>query len=231
VIDDLPPTYEETDTAAVPKAGFHHDEKMARSEPPRLEKSSTVARSQLQSGGPVVVVPTDQFATLRQGGIGTLRTMTAEEFMAFAQRGSMNSQITASQRPETLYNQPETYDPARREISRASELSSLSSGFGDADIIIADVLAKSRPVSRDPRRSNNFIGRFSWMSRRPGDRETVYTASSEDRPTKYRTVTSWVNQQTGRLKRAQARQGSEAEIPPVPDIPARSTVRSALEDR
>lgn len=44
-----------------------------------------------------------------------------------------------------------------------------------------------------------------------GDRESVYTTSSEDLPARFRSVSSWVNQQTGRIRRVQQRQQQNEE--------------------
>lgn len=134
-----------------------------------------------------------------------------------------------SRMPDAFYNQSElarqpsdAYDPARRQVNRASELSSLSSGFGDGDIIIPETYIRPpQPASQALRQSNNYVGRFSWMSRKSSgngtNRDTVYTQSSEDSPPRFRSVNSWVNQQTGRVRRAEQR--ADEEIPPVPDMP------------
>ena len=42
----------------------------------------------------------------------------------------------------------------------------------------------------------------------------MYTEASEDLPPRFRTVNSWVRQQTGRLRRAH-----DKEAPPVPELP------------
>ncbi|GJC81006.1 hypothetical protein ColLi_03844 [Colletotrichum liriopes] len=122
-----------------------------------------------------------------------------------------------------LARQPsDAYDPARRQVNRASELSSISSGFGDGDIIVPGmpgmVLQPPPPVSQSLRASQIGVGRFSWANKT--NRETVYTETSEDLPPRFRTVDSWVNQQTGRVKRAQARPETDEDIPPVPGLPA-----------
>jgi hypothetical protein len=131
----------------------------------------------------------------------------------------------------TMYRQPTT-----RTI--ASDISSLSSGFGDGDIIVSDTLVTPPPqaaVSPSSSSNNPYLGRhFSWMSLGqhqppPGSdsgRETVCTETSEDRPARFRSVTSWVDQQTGRIRRVQQQQqqqqrgeGGEGEgeqaVPPV----------------
>ncbi|KAK2003744.1 hypothetical protein LX36DRAFT_650762 [Colletotrichum falcatum] len=122
-----------------------------------------------------------------------------------------------------LARQPsDAYDPARRQVNRASELSSISSGFGDGDIIVPGmpgmVLQPPPPVSQPLRASRIGNDRVSWANKT--NRETVYTEASEDLPPRFRTVDSWVNQQTGRVKRAQARPQTDEDIPPVPGLPA-----------
>ena len=88
--------------------------------------------------------------------------------------------------------------PQAQRNYRASELSSLSSGFGDGELV---------PPPR-------------------AARDTMYTATSEDQPARFRTLSSWVDQQTGRIHRAQqrVRDGdtvvSGEGVPPVPGIPA-----------
>ncbi|KAI1102819.1 hypothetical protein F4804DRAFT_250650 [Jackrogersella minutella] len=133
-----------------------------------------------------------------------------------------------SQATQPYYNESElprqqrdTFNPPKRAGNRASELSSISSGFGDGDIIIPPPLAVSKsptdeaadnPTARD-------ASRDSWMSREGGRRETVYTTTSEDRPARFRSISSWVNQQAGRAKRAGSRARDRGEVPVMPAIP------------
>ncbi|KAF4831130.1 hypothetical protein CGCTS75_v005383 [Colletotrichum tropicale] len=113
-----------------------------------------------------------------------------------------------------LARQPsDAYDPNRRQVNRASELSSISSGFGDGDIVVPGMALQPPPPIRQSQ-----AGRFSWMSK--SNRDTVYTETSEDLPPRFRSVNSWVNQQTGRIKRAQARPETDEDVPPVPGLPA-----------
>ncbi|CAK7225851.1 hypothetical protein SBRCBS47491_006029 [Sporothrix bragantina] len=135
--------------------------------------------------------------------------------------GTMRSRM-----PDPFYNQSQlarqpsdAYDPARRQVNRVSELSSLSSGFGDGEILVlhsdqqqgragqipmAMPRAPPVPTGPPPAASSGAAGRFSWMRKQRMSRETVYTESSEDQPAKFRSVNSWVNQQTGRVRRGQA---------------------------
>lgn len=138
-----------------------------------------------------------------------------------------------SRMPDAYFNQSElargpsnAHDPARRQVNRVSELSSISSGFGDGDLILPDsnVVKAPQPVASSLRQSTtNLAGRFSWVSQamRSSRRDTVYTQSSEDSPPRFRTISSWVNQQTGRVKRAQQRQEDGRGAPPVPVLSSR----------
>jgi len=130
---------------------------------------------------------------------------------------------------DSLYSQPglvrqpsDAYNPARRQLNRASELSSLSSGFGDGDFAMPNGMMKP-PASVNPRQSTNIPGgRFSFMSQ--GRRDTVYTQSSEDSPPRFRSVNSWVDQQSGRIKRARQREEDQENAPPVPMLPGQTGV-------
>lgn len=107
-----------------------------------------------------------------------------------------------------LARQPSaTYDPARRHVGRESVLSSLSSGFGDGDIVVPQqarqpLVARAHGGLTESEAQQYHAGaRASWTSRT----DTVYTDSSEDSPPRYRTITSWVRQQSGRVRRAERR--------------------------
>ncbi|KAH8653545.1 hypothetical protein BX600DRAFT_515812 [Xylariales sp. PMI_506] len=220
-----PPSYEAGNFNAMEKAGFYGPEKKFQPQPGGLTRSNTSSSQnsllpRSLAPGSVVMVPAEQYMA-----------MQAQAQLA---AGSEASSTMRSRMADPFFNQSElarqpsdAYDPSQRQVNRISELSSLSSGFGDGDIVISELLSAPEPVA-DPRQSrresaaNGFLGRFSWMSRRDNSqRDTVYTNTSEDRPAKYRSVNSWVNQQTGRLKRAdERRQGEEAAAPPVPDLPS-----------
>ncbi|KAF4454725.1 hypothetical protein F53441_2803 [Fusarium austroafricanum] len=108
---------------------------------------------------------------------------------------------------------PYAYDVARRQTG-VSELSSISSGFGDCDIVVTPTTqtvqsVPSRPEpSRQPTwKSTNSIGR----------RDTVSTVASVDVRPRFRSVNSWVKQQNGQLRRAQ-RQQENSDAPPVPPL-------------
>lgn len=156
--------------------------------------------------------------------------------------------------PLSLYNQTfqgQQYGPYNGQLYRQpsqalSDVSSLSSGFGDGEMMPAgSVVAPPPPTAAVPGSANTpgqqSTARFSWMSQaraaggglvrqnstggRSGRRETVYTETSEDQPARFRSVTSWVDQQTGRIRRAQERGDGGApaaaavQVPGNPGIP------------
>ncbi|KAL2258522.1 hypothetical protein VTK26DRAFT_8146 [Humicola hyalothermophila] len=137
-----------------------------------------------------------------------------------------------------------------------SDVSSLSSGFGDGDIIVSDSLITPPPptvtttttttTTGHPPHSisgnssspqpNKYTDRFSWMSSTASGAHpqpslsrsgTVCTQTSEDRPARFRSVTSWVDQQTGRIIRARQReQTAAASASPVPSSSSSSSSSS-----
>lgn len=89
-------------------------------------------------------------------------------------------------------------------------MSSLSSGFGDGEMLF--------PASAKARAST---GSGTSAGSRSHRRDTVYTEASEDTPTRFRTVNSWVRVQTSRIKRAkwQEEDTPTGQAPPVPNLP------------
>jgi hypothetical protein len=141
--------------------------------------------------------------------------------------------------PSTIYEQDRPF----------SDLSSLSSGFGDAKIDIPEsgpTRPKSQRKSRASRgsRNNNTPPRFSWSSspttlglgRTKGNRDTIYTAnttkstntttttSSEDSTPRFRSVNSWVSHQS---KRIQRQMEHDREVDNMPAIPVPAPVKKA----
>jgi hypothetical protein len=176
----------------------------------------------------------------------------AAQFGAVMTDGSTASPLLTGVSPISYYHKPvlsqqfaAPYNAIYRQPSHAiSEVSSLSSGFGDGDIIgtTSSPIAAPAPTAAVPGSASNspqqYTARFSWMSQQKqqqqqqqqrqgagqagptrqnstgssnrGDRrETVYTETSEDQPARFRSVTSWVDQQTGRIKRVQQRGAAE----------------------
>lgn len=120
------------------------------------------------------------------------------------------------------------------ESARTSNLSSLSSGFGDGDIIIPPAAVK--PLPSPLRRSSqvsslseefepNLI-RFSRVSSitdgHSVSRETMVSAVSalsDDTTPRFRTVNSWVRHQTGTSSKPSSSHGNDASTPLMPSIP------------
>ncbi|KAM3556838.1 hypothetical protein MY1884_004853 [Beauveria asiatica] len=148
---------------------------------------------------------------------------------------------------------------------RVSDLSSLSSGFGDGDIFVPSKQARKSTTSgklqkvisnsdnnsnnnnSNNNNSNNNNNNSSSGNRHStattvitattrGDtrRDTVFTEASEDSPPRFRTVSSWVRQQSGRVKREKQREQDAADEsgtpPPVPAIPPEQDFRLMMPD-
>lgn len=114
-----------------------------------------------------------------------------------------------------------------RKNTRISDVSSLSSGFGDGDIIINQPPTAAATYAATPNRSNTFNSnvnpsavktsperksfgsRFSRNNSRDHSRDTYMTNSSEDLRPRFRTVSSWVHQQSRRTKQRSAANRSE----------------------
>ncbi|KAH7308088.1 hypothetical protein B0I35DRAFT_515907 [Stachybotrys elegans] len=105
------------------------------------------------------------------------------------------------------------YNSITPPAKRYSEVSSLSSGFGDGDIIVPPSAESTMRQSQNygqpsaPRAAAQRASRRSW-----------FTEASEDSLPRFRTVKSWVNQQTGRIVR-QKQRDEEQDVPPVPGLP------------
>lgn len=126
-------------------------------------------------------------------------------------------------------NVSNSYNPADTGVNRLSDLSSLSSGFGDAQIIIPES-TPSRPAAPTSQENNRQTRKFSWVTsifqaRGSGDRDTIYTTSSEEPAPRFRTINSWVAQQTRHIER---RRQSDREVPTMPEPPFR--VQSGADD-
>lgn len=184
-------------------------------------------------------------STLQYGSMqntGTMQSVGTTQAM-----GTMQSVATTttdrSRMQDPFFNQSElarqpsdAYDPNRRQVYRASELSSLSSGFGDEDIIVPPPAAMRQPGAPGPSRISyqqtpsvsrkNSVANMSEAG--ISNRDTVYTTTSEDMPPRFRTVSSWVNQQTGRVRRAEQR--ANEDIPPVPTMPAEERYTMMMDD-
>lgn len=208
------------------------------------------------AGRPHITLMTNMPVYSHQAQESFSSTNAAQFGTIMADRNTASPLLTGAS-PITYYSKPllsqqftAPYNPIYRQPSHAiSEVSSLSSGFGDGDIIgtTNSPIAAPAPTAAVPGSASNspqqYTARFSWMSQQKqqqqqrqeaaaagqsgptrqnsttssssrggggggGRRETVYTETSEDQPARFRSVTSWVDQQTGRIKRVQQRAGA-----------------------
>jgi hypothetical protein len=163
-------------------------------------------------------------------GMGTMQTVATTTTERSRMQDPYFNQSELARQPS------DAYDPHRRQVYRASELSSLSSGFGDADIIVPAPAATRQPSGPGASRLSyqqasaisrkNSVANVSEAGNR--NRDTVYTTTSEDMPPRFRTVNSWVNQQTGRVRRAEQR--ANEDIPPVPSMPREERYTMMMDD-
>ncbi|KAJ4323353.1 hypothetical protein N0V84_004357 [Fusarium piperis] len=152
---------------------------------------------------------------------------------------SMTS-ITGRQHKRVPSTTPYIYDVGGRRQTGVSYLSSISSGFGDGDIIVTPTNQTIQTIPSQPAaatlpsrlttwRSTSTLGRRDTNAssgRRDtetsfGRRDTVSTEVSVDFRPRFRSVSSWVKQQNGHLRRAQRQQESspDGSTPPVPVLP------------
>ncbi|KAK3313481.1 hypothetical protein B0H66DRAFT_629394 [Apodospora peruviana] len=235
-IKSMPPSYREKASTAGPEPfGDFYGQEKARAPPKSVDLFAALQRPQDQPVQPnepstldtTVVAstmaishqPQESFSSTVpvQFGTGTMMTTT-----------DLSGTVRSRMGPGVFYNQSEmartpseAYDPTRRQVNRRSALSSISSGFGDGDLVVpGPVIATPQPILTVPGETGNYSKRFSWMSQSQsqGRRDTIYTESSEDMPPRFRSLTSWVDQQTGRIKRAQQRELEEGLPPPVPHL-------------
>lgn len=127
-------------------------------------------------------------------------------------------------------NVSNSFDPANNQPNRMSQLSSLSSGFGDGQIIIPESSPKL-PAASTSQQNNRLTRGFSWVTsifqaRGTGDRDTIYTTTSEETTGRYRTVNSWVAQQTRHIEREQQ---IDKELPNMPGAPP--SIQSTVDSR
>lgn len=159
-------------------------------------------KAQLQSGGTSAPRIDSFFAPQKPASVGVPA--------AYIARNSLQANLPAHGPNQSISSTEGQYNntmPLGHPYANkhTSEISSLSSGFGDGDIILGP----------------NGTGTYSTTNQdyasdlRPPppirQRETVYTEVSEDGAPRFRTVNSWVRQQTGRVRRAVAPGGPEPE--------------------
>lgn len=172
----------------------------------------------------------------------TLSSTTTQANMTFSTFSSTAAQAN-TYNPTTQANLSLPNTVGARRIS---DLSSLSSGFGDGDIniVIPGHLSRKSVISskRHTAVTTNNLERkrgstatvATTRSNGSGRRDTVYTEASEDSPPRFRTVNSWVRQQTGRVTREKQREEDVArttgEAPPVPALPPEQDFRLMMTD-
>ncbi|KAK3340938.1 hypothetical protein B0H65DRAFT_430385 [Neurospora tetraspora] len=135
--------------------------------------------------------------------------------------GTRQIQYVSHYDPKYLLSPCSTFEGRGK---RMSDISSLSSGFGDGDIILPEqTLQPPQPAAiAYPSSPNGNTDRFSGLStQRGGQRDTLYTESSEDSPARFRSLNSWVAQQSGRVRRGQERDEASylASLPQLPCQP------------
>lgn len=166
-------------------------------------------------------------------GIATRASPLARNPITSATSNSHSPQDILTRQLSTSYTNGGTYltrqtsdafDPNQREVNHLSYLSSLSSGFGDG-LIIPEPTVIAGNGTRQTYRASQPTGapRFSWQrsialertaSKR--DRDTVYTTVSTESAPRFRSVNSWVAQQSNRVERQVQ---SDKELPSMPIIP------------
>lgn len=208
---------------------------------PQQHQQQPAEFSQIQTNAGLASTANNPFASPEDAVVSD--NMSPNSALNYGNGTMQTFETTATDRsrmPDPYFNQSElarqastAFDPAKRAVYRASELSSISSGFGDGDFIVPPPAAAqpdARPYSyakTNLSRSNSVANRSEVGS--AGQRDTVYTTTSEDMPARYRSVNSWVNQQTGRVQRQQDRAGDE-DVPPVPSLPPEDRLTMMMDD-
>ncbi|KAI1816811.1 hypothetical protein GGS20DRAFT_593996 [Poronia punctata] len=98
-------------------------------------------------------------------------------------------QVDVHHNPPEIALQPLQYNATKGQVYRVSEMSSLSSGFGDGDIIV------TQPDTAIPHVGD---GRETWIRR--SWRDSVCATTITERPNRFRSIHSWLDQQKMRFK-------------------------------
>ncbi|RMJ16159.1 hypothetical protein CDV36_004196 [Fusarium kuroshium] len=139
--------------------------------------------------------------------------------------------ISGRQHKRVPSTTPYIYDVGGRRQTGISSLSSISSGFGDGDIVVTPTNNTIQTIPSQPVpatfpsrlttwRSTSTLGRRDTDAS-SGRRDTVGTEVSVDFRPRFHSVNSWVKQQNGHLRRAQRQQENspDGSTPPVPALP------------
>ncbi|KAH0499608.1 hypothetical protein TgHK011_006788 [Trichoderma gracile] len=136
-------------------------------------------------------------------------TVSDRQAAAAAHLETARKSVTAS-----LHNK--SLQTPLRHNTRMSDVSSLSSGFGDGDIIItpptAAVAVGDTHVNLVAVRGSEGV---NLATQAAGSRDTVYTSVSDDTRPHFRPVSAWVRQQSRRARKAVP--NDENGIPALPD--------------
>lgn len=187
------------------------------------ERQELVREALLDNPAPFGMSPPVQqaLAPKQQGQVPQTFYSAGEQTGSLSRNGTQTTQVSAGYNnagTQQTFRTQGGYDPNQREVNHLSYLSSLSSGFGDGLIIPEPTVVGAG----EPRQSYRNTRKFSWMTQQGrasgpvGDRDTVYTSASIETAPRFRTIHSWVAQQTGRVER---RVQSDAEVPSMPAIP------------
>lgn len=164
-------------------------------------------------------------ASMQQASVTQTFYNVGEPMNNLSRQGTQTSQLSAAQSyninntgTQQSFQTSGLYDPNQREVNHLSYLSSISSGFGDGLIMPEPTVVGAG----DTRQSYRNTRKFSWMTAQDGsridtgNRDTVYTTASIEAPPRFRTVNSWVAQQSDRVGRQEQ---SDKELPSMPEIP------------
>ncbi|KAK1780994.1 LOW QUALITY PROTEIN: hypothetical protein QBC45DRAFT_449733 [Copromyces sp. CBS 386.78] len=131
--------------------------------------------------------------------------------------GAGEIQYVNSHDPKNLLSPCSTFQDRGQ---RMSDISSLSSGFGDGDFIVPEqTVQPPQPAAiAYPSSPIGTTNRLSGIStQQGGKRDTIYTECSEDTPARFRSLNSWVAQQSSRVKRGQ-KQDEASYLASVPQL-------------
>ncbi|KAK7747138.1 hypothetical protein SLS62_009193 [Diatrype stigma] len=219
--NEPPPVYEKLDERMPQSSqGFYGPDKTFFGQPGTLMRSGTWGSQQGSQQGTLRKGGNEEATIANIAGYGsesaTMQNSAQQPFV-------LGARITND--PLGLSNSPSNPYPAPPQLPvyRDSQLSSLSSGFGDGDIVLTQPVMP-QPLTAPPPVVTQALRTANDDAERYEKRETVYTQTSEDRPARFRTIDSWVNQQTGRVQRASSRAKDRGEVPVMPAIPGQLNV-------
>jgi hypothetical protein len=171
---------------------------------PQTANLSREPGTQVSQNSQISALPQQNTALSRQPG--TQISLLSQTDSNYNNTGTQNTFLTMQT--------ADAYDPTQREVNHLSYLSSLSSGFGDG-LIMPDSTVNGASQKGSRQSQNQGAARFSWVTS-VRDRDTIYTQASVESAPRFRTVNSWVAQQSSRVERQQQ---SNDEVPAMPSLP------------